>query len=98
LIDPEILHRASTTLLRLRPTISTTSVPYPGAPISADRQILAPGSIKSKSLDSIIRLKGAVDNMGVLQSDEGIREGDLEALQDLWTKLKSLGERAKKNG
>ena len=43
-------------------------------------------------------LKGEVEGMGVLSSDEGLRQGDLEALRELWGKLLSLGERAKKNG
>lgn len=36
--------------------------------------------------------------MGVLESDQGLVEGDLEALGELWTKLKDLGAFAKKKG
>ena len=43
-------------------------------------------------------LKGGVDGMGVLEHDEGLREGDLEALKVLWGKVKSIGEKARKRG
>ena len=43
-------------------------------------------------------LKGEVEAMGVLEGDEGLREGDLQALATLWGTLKDLGERARKNG
>ena len=46
----------------------------------------------------VMNLKGDLASMGVLDSDEGIRREDLEELAVLWTKLKSLGERARKNG
>lgn len=47
---------------------------------------------------ALLTLKGEIDSMGVLEGDEGLREGDLEALSDLWGKLKSLGERARRRG
>ena len=34
--------------------------------------------------------------MGVLEQDEGIRDGDFDALKTLWGKVKSIGERARK--
>lgn len=43
-------------------------------------------------------LKGAVPEMGVLESDQGLHEGDLEALGELWGKLKALGKFAKTKG
>ena len=49
LIDPTILHRASTTLLRLRHSEVqsedsdevTAGVPYPGMPVSSDKRVVA---------------------------------------------------------
>lgn len=49
-------------------------------------------------MDALATLGGGVEGMGVLDADEGLRQGDLEALEVLWGKLKNLGERAKKNG
>lgn len=43
-------------------------------------------------------LSGELRDMGVLAGDEGLREGDLEELSALWVKLKTLGQRAQKNG
>ncbi len=45
-------------------------------------------------LSSLVSLKG----MGVLEGDEGLRQGDMEALEQLWGQLKTLGERTRKNG
>jgi proline dehydrogenase len=36
--------------------------------------------------------------MGLLASDEGLRQGDLEELGALWGKLRSLGKVAQDNG
>jgi proline dehydrogenase len=36
--------------------------------------------------------------MGLLHSDEGLRQGDLEELGVLWGKLRSLGQIAQDNG
>jgi hypothetical protein len=35
---------------------------------------------------------------GVLQGEEGVREGDESALRELWECLRDIGQRAKKNG
>ncbi len=73
---------------------TTPAVPYPGAPVSSDKRVVAGEGI----LAALLTLKGGVEGMGVLDSDEGLREGDLEALEVLWGNLKVLGERAKKIG
>lgn len=96
------------TLLRLRPlttsnapsnptSVALPPVPYPGGPLDSDAQIVArpQGSLPETAL---LSLKGELASMGVLDTDEGLRSGDLEALSALWTKLRSLGERAQKNG
>ncbi|KIR34069.1 hypothetical protein I352_03302 [Cryptococcus deuterogattii MMRL2647] len=71
-------------------------IPYPGAPTDDDFKIVAN---KSECDDEpFLSLKGEVPAMGVLKTDEGLRKGDLEALRSLWNKLRSLGERAKKQG
>ncbi len=49
-------------------------------------------------LSSLVTLKGRVEGMGVLEGDEGLRQGDMEALEQLWGQLKTLGERTRKNG
>lgn len=113
LIDPAILHRASNTILRLRPlTYSNAAsspksavapaVPYPGTPIDSDGKIVARisggGSSPSDELGSLLSLKGEVRDMGLLASDEGVREGDLQELRDLWGKLRNLGEYAREQG
>lgn len=36
--------------------------------------------------------------MGILESDEGLQDGDLEELGVLWGKLRDLGAFAKKKG
>lgn len=36
--------------------------------------------------------------MGVLETDKGLAQGDLEELSELWGKLRNIGEHAKKNG
>ncbi|WWD18940.1 hypothetical protein CI109_103396 [Kwoniella shandongensis] len=105
LIDPAILQRASTTLLRLRPLTSSNSpsspasqltVPYPGTPQSTDARVVARDASFGSGKE-LFSLKGAVDAMGVLDSDEGTKEGDLEQLQDLWQKVKVIGQTAKDN-
>ena len=35
---------------------------------------------------------------GVLQGEEGVREGDESALRELWECLRDIGQRAKKDG
>ncbi|KAK8854911.1 hypothetical protein IAR55_003650 [Kwoniella newhampshirensis] len=109
LIDPEILQRASTTLLRLRPlTQSNTpsspssslslSIPYPGTPQTSDAQVVARDqSPLVGNGQELLFLRGAVKEMGVLETDEGLREGDLEQLHELWSKVKRIGQRAKDN-
>ncbi|OCF37810.1 hypothetical protein I316_00034 [Kwoniella heveanensis BCC8398] len=106
LIDFGVLQRASYTLLRFRPlaqlTIpsngaSTAHVPYPGTPQSEDTKIVArmPDSADGKEL---LKLSGMLTNMGVLETDEGLRAGDMEELAKLWDKLKVIGNKARENG
>ncbi|KIR58796.1 proline dehydrogenase [Cryptococcus bacillisporus CA1873] len=106
--DPNILERASYTLLRLRSLAKSGStnasntphfVPYPGTPESRDRQVVA----RTQDLSfgdprELFVLKGKCDDMGVLQNDPGLKEDDLEVLSDLWYKLRKIGEKAKENG
>ncbi|ORX38636.1 FAD-linked oxidoreductase-like protein [Kockovaella imperatae] len=103
LIDPAILQRASTTLLRLRYSESSKAtsakdeaVPYPGTPASGDARVLA--SLPGSTDQSIFKLEGAVPSMGVLASDEGVRPSDLEEMHSMWEKLCKMGEEAKANG
>ncbi|WVQ74810.1 hypothetical protein IAR50_004416 [Cryptococcus sp. DSM 104548] len=110
LVDCNILERASYTLLRLRPLTksnsatsptSATFVPYPGTPQSADAQIVARASMAGerglgKGLE-LLGLGGRLDEMGVLESDHGLKEGDMEELNELWGKLKVIGDKAKEN-
>ena len=72
-------------------------MPYPGAPLNSDAQIVARPQDSNSDL-ALLSLKGELASMGVLDSDEGLRRGDLEALSALWSKLRSLGRRAQKNG
>ncbi|KAI9637293.1 FAD-linked oxidoreductase-like protein [Dioszegia hungarica] len=106
LIDPDILARASTTLLRLRPLSQSSSpssplsgphppVAYPGTPLSSDAQVIARETGDTRYL---LSLKGGVEGMGILESDEGLQDGDLEELGVLWGKLRDLGAFAKKKG
>ncbi|CAD6587496.1 MAG: hypothetical protein TREMPRED_004769, partial [Tremellales sp. Tagirdzhanova-0007] len=103
LIDPDVLKRASTTLLRLRPlsqslvpssprASESSAIPYPGAPLPSDRRVV----LGEGDMSAIRTLKGGVEGMGVLEQDEGIRDGDFDALKTLWGKVKSIGERARK--
>lgn len=102
LIDPEILARASVTLLRLREQSysnaaykSTRRVAYPGAPQATDAQVVARAKANPNFLYS---LRGEISEMGVLSTDEGIKQGDLEELSQLWSKLKDLGAHASEKG
>jgi proline dehydrogenase len=108
LIDPDILHRASNTLLRLRPLTQSNSmssplatpqipVPYPGTPLDSDASVVARDLINSSD-EKLLSLKGEMTEMGLLASDEGLRKGDLEELGLLWGKLRKLGQVAKDNG
>lgn len=72
-------------------------MPYPGAPLDVDAQIVARPT-ENKSDLALLSLKGELASMGVLDSDEGLRKGDLDALSELWGKLKALGARAERNG
>ncbi|WVQ74811.1 hypothetical protein IAR50_004417 [Cryptococcus sp. DSM 104548] len=107
LIDPNVLERASYTILRQRyasPQTPLTNpdsplfVPYPGTPESADRQILAHNPDKLVGdAGALLGLSGGVDAMGTLEGDVRLKEGDLEELNGLWEKLRMLGQKAKDN-
>jgi hypothetical protein len=71
-------------------------VPYPGTPYDSDGRIVA--HPKEDDGKVLLALKGAVGGMGVLEADEGLREGDVEELKALWGKLRKLGEFAKEKG
>lgn len=108
IVEPNVLERASYTLLRLRSMAKSGSisapntpyfVPYPGTPESRDRQVVA--RTQDLSLGDpreLLVLKGKWDDMGVLENDPGLKEYDLEVLSDLWYKLRKIGEKAKENG
>jgi proline dehydrogenase len=109
LIDPDVLHRASNTLLRLRPLTQSNSassplatpqipVPYPGTPLDSDATIVARDLLTASDPESLFALKGEMAEMGLLAKDEGLRRGDLEELGVLWGKLRSLGKVAQDNG
>jgi proline dehydrogenase len=70
-------------------------VAYPGAPQATDAQVVARANANPNFLYS---LKGEISEMGVLSTDEGIRQGDLEELSQLWSKLKDLGAHASEKG
>ncbi|KIR99722.1 proline dehydrogenase [Cryptococcus deuterogattii 2001/935-1] len=107
IVDPNVLERASYTLLRFRSLAKSGStrasntphfVPYPGTPESRDRQVLA----RTQDLSfgdprELLVLKGKRDDMGVLENDQGLKEDDLEVLSDLWYKLRKIGKKAKEN-
>ncbi|ORY35407.1 FAD-linked oxidoreductase-like protein [Naematelia encephala] len=108
LIDPDILARASTALHRLRPLTKSNApsspfsspppsraVPYPGKPIEADGRVVARKSPAEERV--LLALKGEIPEMGVLDADEGLRPGDLEALSALWGKLRHIADVAKRN-
>ena len=99
LVDPEVLRRASTTLLRFRPLTQSNSpsspsavqeVPYPGTPTSEDARVVA----SSSDGKTLLSLKGNVEKMGIGDMDEGLRDGDVEKLRVLWVKLRAIAERA----
>jgi proline dehydrogenase len=46
----------------------------------------------------LLALKGTVEGMGLLEGDEGLREGDMEELRRLWGDLRDLGSFAKRKG
>nr|ODN86359.1 proline dehydrogenase [Cryptococcus depauperatus CBS 7841] len=104
LVDCNVLQRASYTLLRLRPLTKSSSpmnssrlVPYPGTPETSDERIVA----RSQDLGpgtELLSLQDKLDEMGVLDSDEGLREGDIEELRELWCRLKMISQKAKDNG
>lgn len=73
-------------------------VPYPGTPLDADAAIVARDMIKASDPETLFSLKGEVNEMGLLTSDEGLKKGDLEELGVLWGKLRSLGRVAQDNG
>ncbi|RSH88590.1 hypothetical protein EHS25_002817, partial [Saitozyma podzolica] len=94
LIDPDILARASTTILRLRPLTHSNApsspfsaplppVPYPGTPSDVDSRVVA-------------HPKG--DDGRVLLALKGTVEGDMEELRRLWGDLRDLGSFAKRKG
>ncbi|WWC90870.1 uncharacterized protein L201_005807 [Kwoniella dendrophila CBS 6074] len=106
LIDPPILTRASTALLRVRPLTTSTSpislnapphVPYPGTPQSSDARIVARDESMGNGKE-LLSLNGVLGSMGVLHTDEGLKQGDLEELSKLWKNLKQIGQVAKDNG
>ena len=68
---------------------------YPGTPLSSDAQVVARDQSDQRYL---LSLKGALPEMGILESDEGLREGDVKELSQLWGKLRDLGAYAKKQG
>ncbi|OXC69025.1 hypothetical protein AYX13_02314 [Cryptococcus neoformans] len=105
IVDPNVLERASYTLLRLRSLAQSSSisapnaplfVPYPGTPESLDCQVLARTQDFGDPRE-LFALKGKWDDMGVLENDPGLKENDLEVLSDLWYKLRKIGEKAKEN-
>lgn len=102
MIDPEILERASTTLLRLRQQTYSNApsspkaitVAYPGTPQLADKQVVA----RDGPEGYLLALKGAVAEMGVLETDKGLQKGDLQELGELWGKLRNLAAHARDKG
>jgi len=72
-------------------------VPYPGTPLTSDASVVA-RDLFTSSDEKLLSLKGEMNDMGLLVSDEGLRKGDLEELGVLWGKLRSLGQVAKDNG
>ncbi|KAK4687508.1 proline dehydrogenase, partial [Tremellales sp. Uapishka_1] len=106
IISPDLLHRASTTLLRLRPLTNSNSpsspasrdfVPYPGTPQSSDIGILS-RSDASNDGQELLALGGPEDSVGVLASDEGLRKGDLDELKEGYRRVRSLAFKARANG
>jgi proline dehydrogenase len=73
-------------------------VPYPGTPLDADAIIVARDMVKPSDPETLFALRGEVNEMGLLASDEGLRKGDLEELGVLWGKLRGLGRVAQENG
>jgi proline dehydrogenase len=96
--DPTVLHRASTTLLRLRPSTLDSPVHYPSTPTSIDNQVLARPECYTgaKTLENLPR--GPSGDGGVLEGEEGLKEGDLNKLDGLWGTLKRVGEAAREEG
>jgi len=97
--DPELLHRVSNTLIRLRDCNSnsrSTSIPYPGTPTPQDGQL-----ITTTQTPSISHLSSGTDPAGngaVLHGEEGVTKEDELALMELWAALKTIGETAKQHG
>lgn len=109
--DPDLLHRASNSLLRFRhqssfsasitPTIDTQSIPYPGTSTSLDSQIVArpqPDTTSPSTFASFGTMVGPIGGGGVLKGEEGVRASDEQALRELWGCLRVIGESAKKSG
>jgi len=72
-------------------------VPYPGTPQSSDARIIARDPSMGDGHE-LLSLNGVLGSMGVLDTDEGLRKGDLEELSNLWGKLRKIGQVAKDNG
>ncbi|KAL7423446.1 proline dehydrogenase [Cryptotrichosporon argae] len=102
LVDPAVLQRASTTLLRLRPLTSSnapsspaaaSTVLYPGAPSDADARVLIPDA----KWGTLLALTGSVEG-SVLVNEEGVRQEDERELKILWERVRGLAERARDRG
>lgn len=72
-------------------------MPYPGTPQSSDARIIARDPSMGDGHE-LLSLNGVLGSMGVLDTDEGLRKGDLEELSNLWGKLRKIGQVAKDNG
>jgi proline dehydrogenase len=77
-------------------------VHYPSTPTSIDNKILARPACYDSNSSSIKTLEnlplGATGDGGVLQGEEGLKEGDLRKLDGLWGTLKRVGEAAREEG
>ncbi|KAL1408792.1 proline dehydrogenase [Vanrija albida] len=99
LVDPTVLERASTTLVRTRPLTSklpdatlSDAVPFPGVPQPSDALVMEPSG------KAIPVAEGAAQPLGLLASDQGVSEADIVVLKDLWNKLYDMSVRARDNG
>lgn len=111
--DPELLHRASNTLVRLRqPRFTTRSAvtnTKKGADSDTDTPVHYPGTPTSLDLQVLDRPacydgrtlemlpKSAAGVGGVLDGEEGIRRGDLDELRKLAGVLRDIARKAEEH-
>lgn len=101
--DPTVLHRASTSLLRRRPAMlpgqeKEGHVHYPSTPTDLDYKVLSLTAGNSGEVQDLDVIKAPSGDGGVLQGEEGLRQGDMKTLKELWQVMRRVGAVAREEG